>query len=102
MELKVVRWDGKTPPSAAAVRAAMQADGYRFYAWSNGPGDVYAPHTHSYHKVLAVASGEITFILPEQNRRLTLQAGDRLYLPAGTRHAAEVGPQGVTCLEAHV
>jgi hypothetical protein len=28
--------------------------------------------------------------------------GDRLDLPAGVRHSAIVGPQGVTCLEAHV
>lgn len=102
MELKVVPWEGAVRPTESEVRAAMQADGLSFYAWSNGPGDVYAAHTHSYHKVLAVAKGKITFILPEKNQRLTLQPGDRLYLPAGTRHAAEVGPQGVTCLEAHL
>ena len=28
--------------------------------------------------------------------------GDRLDLPAGTRHDALVGPTGVTCLEAHL
>jgi hypothetical protein len=28
--------------------------------------------------------------------------GDRLDLPAGTAHDAVVGPDGVTCLEAHV
>ena len=31
-----------------------------------------------------------------------LAPGDRLDLPAGTRHDAVVGPGGVTCLEAHV
>ena len=28
--------------------------------------------------------------------------GDRLDLPAGTRHDAVVGPDGVRCLEAHL
>jgi len=28
--------------------------------------------------------------------------GDRLDLPAGTRHEAFAGPDGVTCLEAHL
>ncbi len=32
---------------------------------------------------------------------IELAAGDRLDLPAGTVHEAEVGPDGVTCLEAH-
>jgi hypothetical protein len=32
---------------------------------------------------------------------VTLNAGDRLELPAGTLHDAIVGPRGVVCLEAH-
>jgi hypothetical protein len=32
---------------------------------------------------------------------VTLNAGDRLDLPAGIVHDADVGPQGVVCLEAH-
>jgi hypothetical protein len=31
-----------------------------------------------------------------------LAAGERLELPAGTRHGATVGAAGVTCLEAHL
>ena len=31
-----------------------------------------------------------------------LRAGDRLDLPAGTIHAADVGPAWVRCLEGHV
>ena len=33
---------------------------------------------------------------------MDLGVGDRLDLPAGTRHDALVGPTGVTCLEAHM
>ena len=32
---------------------------------------------------------------------IDLEVGDRLDLPAGTRHDAVVGRDGVTCLEAH-
>ncbi len=35
------------------------------------------------------------------DKQLTLKAGDRLDLPAGTVHDAHVGAQGVVCLEAH-
>ncbi|MDQ7030941.1 MAG: hypothetical protein Q9O62_14800 [Ardenticatenia bacterium] len=45
--------------------------------------------------------GSITFHLPESGEDLTLGPGDRLDLPAGIRHAATVGPEGVVCLEAH-
>jgi len=69
------------------------------YSWSNGPGDTYAPHSHGYEKVLYCIDGSITFVLEGTGRRLELTAGDRMVLPAGTVHAAEVGPRGCTCIE---
>ena len=69
------------------------------YQWSNGPSDKYAPHSHSYEKVLYCVDGSITFVLEGQDQRLELTAGDRMVLPAGTVHAAEVGPNGCTCIE---
>ena len=69
------------------------------YSWSNGPGDRYAPHSHGYEKVLYCVDGSITFVLEGQDQGLELTAGDRMVLPAGTVHAAEVGPSGCTCIE---
>jgi quercetin dioxygenase-like cupin family protein len=69
------------------------------YSWSNGPGDRYAPHIHGYEKVLYCVDGSITFVLEAAGQRLELKAGDRMVLPAGTVHAAEVGPHGCTCIE---
>jgi quercetin dioxygenase-like cupin family protein len=71
------------------------------YQWSNGPRDIYAAHSHGYNKVIYVVKGSITFGLPQLGQQLTLHAGDRLDLPAGTVHDAVVGAQGVVCLEAH-
>ncbi len=85
------------PAGEASVRAYLEALGVSPHAWSNGPGDRYAAHEHPYVKVLMCAAGSITFVLDDQ--RLRLEPGDGFVLPAGTRHAAEVGPQGVTCLE---
>lgn len=81
----------------ASVRAHLEALGVRAHAWSNGPGDRYAAHAHDYAKVLMCAAGSITFVLDDE--RLVLAPGDGFVLPAGTRHAAVVGPRGVTCLE---
>ena len=47
-------------------------------------------------------AGVDRFGLPGLGTAVDLAAGDRLDLPAGTRHDALVGPNGVTCLEAHV
>jgi quercetin dioxygenase-like cupin family protein len=69
------------------------------YSWSNGPGDYYAPHSHEFEKVLYCVDGSITFILEDEGRRFELKAGDRMVLPVGTVHSAEVGPHGCTCIE---
>ena len=99
--IQVRTWSTAEPPTEAAIRLILGAEGLQPYAWSNGPGDVYGAHDHSYHKVIYVIAGSITFGLPDEGRRVTLNAGDRLELPAGTTHDAVVGPQGVVCLEAH-
>ena len=85
-----------------SLTARLAADGLSAHAWSNGPGDRYAAHAHGYDKVLVAATGSITFSLPDLGRSVALVAGDRLDLPADTAHGARVGPDGVTCLEAHL
>jgi quercetin dioxygenase-like cupin family protein len=80
----------------------LRREGLEPGSWSNGPGDRYATHDHGYDKVLVCARGSIEFGLPASGAYVTLVAGDRLDLPAGTRHEALVGPDGVTCLEAHL
>jgi hypothetical protein len=80
----------------------LRAEGLDPSPWSNGPGDRYGAHEHGYDKVIVVADGSIAFGLPDERRTIALTSGDRLELPAGTRHDAVVGASGVTCLEAHL
>jgi mannose-6-phosphate isomerase-like protein (cupin superfamily) len=82
--------------------ARLRAQGLTPSAWSNGPGDRYGAHDHEYDKVIVVESGSITFGLVDRGETVDLATGDRLELPAGTRHDALVGATGVTCLEAHL
>jgi len=77
----------------------LRAEASGCYAWSNGPGDSYAPHTHSYEKVLYCVEGSITFLLGSETKKLELKAGDRMVLPSGTVHSAVVGRSGCTCIE---
>jgi len=97
----VTLWAGSTTPAESTLRQLYADEGMSPYQWSNGPHDVYSAHTHSYNKVIYVVRGSITFGLPELGQKLTLNAGDRLDLPAGTVHDAVVGGQGVVCLEGH-
>ena len=67
-------------------------------SWGNGPGDAYGSHAHDFHKVLFCLDGSITFHLDGGN--VELGPGDRLDIEPGTAHAATVGPDGCTCVEA--
>ncbi len=100
--VRVTQWGEPRPPAEAELRARMQGEGLAPYAWSTAPGDVYEPHSHAYDKVLYVAAGSITWILPESGQEIETRAGDRIDLPRGVVHAARVGARGVTCLEAHL
>ena len=99
--VKVTSWPNEEPPSRDELQRLMGDEGLSPYAWSNGPMDVYAAHSHGYNKVIYVVSGSITFGLPELERNVTLFPGDRLDLPKGTVHDALVGKEGVVCLEGH-
>ncbi len=80
----------------------LRAEGLDPGEWGNAPGDCYSAHEHGYDKLLVCVRGSIRFGLPTSGSAVDLLVGDRLELPAGTRHDAIVGPDGVTCLEAHL
>jgi len=82
------------------LMARLRGEATGCYSWSNGPGDRYPAHSHSYEKVLYCVAGSIMFLLDaEERKRIELYAGDRMVLPAGTVHSAVVGPAGCTCIE---
>ena len=73
----------------------LEEEGYEnLFLWSDPPNARYDWHTHPFNEVRWVLEGEIT--LGTEEGTVTLKAGDRLEVPAGTKHWAEVGPDGVT------
>jgi hypothetical protein len=88
-------------PSVETVARFLQEAGVDPIAWSNGPGDRYAPHVHSYTKLLMCAAGSITFLVGDDQSPIALTPGRGFVLPPGTRHAAVVGPEGCRCVEGH-
>jgi quercetin dioxygenase-like cupin family protein len=87
-----------TAGGADAFTEKMRASGYPVTAWSNGPGERYAPHAHSYRKILCCLEGSIVFHTADGD--VELQPGERLVIDPGREHGATVGPSGVRCAEA--
>lgn len=101
MIINVLQWPGEQLPTETALHNILHSEGLEAYRWANGPGDRYEAHDHPYHKVIYCVQGSITFGLPDEGQHVTMYPGDRLELPAGVRHDAVVGADGVVCLEAH-
>ena len=93
--------EGPARPGVAAAEERLRALGVSPYSWSNAPGDRYAAHEHTTTKLLVCAEGSITFLIGSKREPAEINAGDGIVLPAGTWHAAVVGPHGCTCLEGH-
>ncbi|MGI9099073.1 MAG: cupin domain-containing protein [Solirubrobacteraceae bacterium] len=99
MGARIEKAQDQPPPRRDQIEAIFEREGLRPYAWGNEPGDRYGWHTHGHRKILYCVSGSIVFHTREESD-LALEPGDRLEVDAGTEHAATVGPDGVSCLEA--
>lgn len=102
MDLKVTPWGSETVVTEEALREQLLDEELKVYRWTSPPENVFQGHTHGYHKVLCVVKGSIKFDFPTRHKSFNLNAGDRLELPAGIRHSAVAGSEGVICLEAHI
>jgi quercetin dioxygenase-like cupin family protein len=99
--IEVRKWPDDSVPDETTIRKILAAEDLKPYRWSNNPEDIYGTHSHTFHKVIYVVRGSITFGLPDSGERILLHSGDRLDLPAGVSHNAVIGSEGVVCLEAH-
>ena len=96
MEFEVQRWEGDDAADEAALRAAMEREGYSVFAWSDVAGATYEPHVHDHDESIWICAGEMTFGV--DGAEFSLRAGDRLMLPAGTVHTAVAGSDGAAYL----
>jgi quercetin dioxygenase-like cupin family protein len=95
------RWDEERcgPPTEDAIRARLEALGYRASRFVYPPGTFFPEHTHPMDKIDAVVSGRFRMILEETE--VILEAGVRLAVPKGKAHSAEVvGDAPVVSLDA--
>src|SRR5436190_23764350 len=99
--LRLTQWEAASLPTESLLFEIMTQQGLNPYRWSNRPHDSYSAHKHDFHKVIYVVSGSIMFNLPILKKQITLHIGDRLDLPSNVVHAAQVGAEGVVCLEGY-
>jgi len=85
----------------ASAEARLRAAGVEPMSWSNSPGDRYEAHDHAFTKLLICAEGSITFLVGPDATPVELTPGTGFVLPPRTLHAADVGPDGCTCVEGH-
>lgn len=96
MRLEVRPWDGDGTPTEAELQRQLTAEGFSAFCWSDTPNAHYDEHDHDRDESIWLLAGSIRFCA--DGRELALAPGDRLMLPAGTRHTADAGPEGATYL----
>jgi quercetin dioxygenase-like cupin family protein len=83
------RWEPEDGPlTEKRMMGLMEGEGFEVAVYAYREGSVFPEHAHGQDKCDAVIEGVLRITVGD--RAFDLQAGDRLYLPAGTRHAAEV------------
>ena len=70
------------------LRRAMEHEGFEVAVYAYRPGTAFDWHSHAEEKCDAVVEG--TFRIELEGSVFDLRPGDRLYVPAGARHRAEV------------
>ena len=72
-EISIRPWTEVETPTEVEIRGILDQEGLQPYRWSNAPGDVYAAHTHPFHKVIYVVQGYSSFHFSIYNPREMLK-----------------------------
>jgi quercetin dioxygenase-like cupin family protein len=98
-DLRLERWssaDGEL--TEKRMMRLLELEGYDVLVYTYRSGTVFAEHEHPRPKCDGVLEGVLRITVDDES--FDLVAGDRLYVPAGTRHAAEVvGARTVVSLD---
>ena len=70
------------------VMGFLEREGYEVVVYAYREGTVFEEHVHPHDKCDAVIEG--FFRIRVGDDVFDMKPGDRLYIPAGTRHSAEV------------
>jgi len=98
-DVRFERWPrGEGAPTEKRMMRALEFEGYDVLVYTYRPGTVFPEHEHAHPKCDAVVQGVLRVTAVGQT--WDVGPGDRIYVPAGTRHAAEViGTETVVSLD---
>jgi len=88
MRMTVTRWDNAGPLQLSALRTRLQGEGLSTTWWSEVPGSKVPQHEQPFPAARWVLSGYLRVYVGSDV--VDLGPGDRLDLPAGTKHEVEV------------
>jgi len=87
--VRLERWNiADGPLSEKRMMRVLEREGYEVAVYAYREGTVFTEHEHAQEKCDAVLEGTLRIAVGGSS--YDLKPGDRLYLPAGTRHRAEV------------
>lgn len=89
MGVRLEKWEaGDGLLTEKRLMGLMEREGYEVAVFAYRAGTVFPEHQHGQDKCDAVIEGMLRIRVNAEV--FDISAGDRLYLPAGTPHAAEV------------
>jgi len=78
---------------ARTLESQLRSEGFSHtFVWQDGPHAFYPDHTHAGFTAHVILDGEMTLTM--NGAAQTYRVGDRIDVPAGAVHSAQMGPQG--------
>jgi quercetin dioxygenase-like cupin family protein len=84
----VTRWQAPALPAPEQLKMIFEAEGLAPFIEEFAPKAVIPDHRHPFDEIRFVVSGEL--LLNIAGNQLLLRAGDRIDIPANTRHSKSV------------
>lgn len=84
----VQRWQAPITPSIEQMKMILHSEGLSFTEERYQTSDKIDIHKHPFEEVRLLVSGAMIYNL--SGNKLLLRAGDRIEIPANTKHSTEV------------
>ena len=99
MAVRLEKWLAEDGPlTEKRLMGVMEREGFEVAVYAYRAGTVFLEHSHGQDKCDAVLEGILR--VTADGAVFDLEPGDRLYVPAGTRHTAEIlGKKTVVSLD---
>ena len=91
----VKRWLAPISPSKDQIQSFFEKEGLDYFEESFDPKTVIPEHRHPFDEVRMIIKGQLLFNIA--GNKLLLKQGDKITIPANTRHSKQVQGQEV-CL----